>query len=320
MNLRWQLQSPQSLMDRGRTTAGPGTTDRIGVYAGTDFGGTAAVSEAYCRFHAQTRIPPLSVVAAMANAPAVHIAMRSAVSGPVLTYSIACASWSVALAAGAEDIAFGEIDAALAGGADLMTLAQPRGDAATSSRPFSATRSGLVLGEGAVFLLIEELECARRRGVRVYAEIAGTGLSCDAAHLTKPQAKGQVQAMCAAIRSADPAPKDIGYCNAHGTATIVGDLVETESIRCVWGDDLERLRISSPKALQGHLPGAAGALETIVTTLALHRRRIPVNANCEDPDPACAIPLVLGESEDHASLQAAICNSFASAAPTLRSC
>lgn len=224
---------------------------------------------------------------------------------------MACASSSVAIAAGAEDIAFGEIDAALVGGADLMTLAQPRGDAATSSRPFSATRSGLVLGEGAVFLLIEELECARRRGVRVYAEIAGTGLSCDAAHLTKPQAKGQVQAMCAAIRSADPAPKDIGYCNAHGTATIVGDLVETESIRCVWGDDLERLRVSSPKALQGHLPGAAGALETIVTTLALHRRRIPVNANCEDPDPACAIPLVLGESEDHASLQAAICNSFA---------
>lgn len=301
------------------------SAERIGIYVGTGFGGTDSVSEAYRRFHQKARIPPLSVVAAMANAPAAHIAMRTGVTGPVLTYSIACASSSVAIAAGAKDIAIGEIDAALVGGCEaellapmiatweaMMTLAKARqADPSASSRPFSASRSGLVLGEGAAFLMIEDLDGARRRGARIYAEIAGTGLSCDAAHLAKPQVKGQVQAMRSAIRSAGLDVADVGYCNAHGTATMVGDVVEAESIRAVWGDDLAGLRVSSTKALHGHLLGAAGALETLITTLAVHRHQVPVQANCEDPDPACDIPLVLGASEDHPTLRAAICNSFA---------
>lgn len=299
--------------------------DRLGVYVGTGFGGAASVAEGYRRFHMAARIPPLTVVSSMANAPAAHIAMRSGVNGPVMTYSIACASSSIAIAAGAKDIALGEIDAALVGGAEaplvapmlaswlaMATLAKVHhDDSSVSSRPFSATRSGLVLGEGAAFLVIEDLDSARRRGARIYAEIGGSGLSCDATHLTRPQVRGQVQAMSQAIRAAGLEPRDIGYCNAHGTATIVGDVVEAEAIRSLWGADLGRLRVSSTKALHGHLLGAGGAIETLVTTLALHRRMLPVNANCEDPDPVCDIPLVLGESEQAPSLNAAICNSFA---------
>ena len=304
------------------TDCAPG---RAGVYVGTGFGGAAAVEEAYRRFHRGERVPPLSVIGAMANAPAAQIAMRAGITGPVLTYSVACASSSVAIAAGAKDIALGDIDVALVGGSEallvagmiaawqaMQTLAAPHADDASAScRPFSASRTGLVLGEGAAFMVLEELDAARERGARVYAEIAGTGLSCDASHLTKPDAAGQVKAMRAALASAGMSPADVGYCNAHGTATLVGDVVEAESIKRVWGDALPRLRVSSTKSMHGHLLGAAGALEALVTTLALYRQTMPPNAHCDDVDPACDLPLLHGSADRDATLNAAISNSFA---------
>ena len=308
-------------------TAGhrPCAPRRAGVYVGTGFGGAGAVEEAYRRFNREERIPPLSVVGAMANAPAAHIAMRMGITGPVLTYSVACASASVAIAAGAKDVASGEVDMAIVGGTEallvpgliaawraMQTLASPHdGDPATSCRPFSTSRTGLVLGEGAAFMVLEDLDAARRRGARVYAEVAGTGLSCDASHLTKPDAAGQIAAMRSALRSAGLSPADVGYCNAHGTATIVGDLVEAQSINAVWGDDLRHLCVSSTKALHGHLLGAAGALEAMITVLALYCRMLPPNANCNDPDPSCDLPLVLGDVTHARNLDAAISNSFA---------
>jgi 3-oxoacyl-[acyl-carrier-protein] synthase II len=299
--------------------------ERAGVYVGTGFGGAAAVDQAYRRFLRGERVPPLSVVGAMANAPAAQIAMRAGIIGPVLTYSVACASSSVAIAAGAKDVAAGDIDVALVGGSEallvpgmiaawqaMQTLAMPRdGDPAASCRPFSASRNGLVLGEGAAFLVLEALDAARERGARIYAEIAGSGLSCDASHLTKPNADGQVQAMRAALASASLSPSDIGYCNAHGTATLVGDVVEAEAIARVWDGALSGLRVSSTKALHGHLLGAAGALEALVTTLAIHRRTLPPNAHCEDPDPACELLLLVDRAEHDPALTAAISNSFA---------
>lgn len=299
--------------------------DRAGVYVGTGFGGAAAVQEAYRRFHRGERVPPLSVIGAMANAPAAQVAMRAGICGPVLSYSVACASSSVAIAAGAKDIALGDIDVAIVGGSEallvsgmiaawqaMQTLAAPRADdVAASCRPFSATRTGLVLGEGAAFMVLEELDAARARGARVYAEIAGTGLSCDASHLTKPNADGQVKAMRAALASAGMSAADVGYCNAHGTATLVGDVVETQSIKQVWGDALPRLRVSSTKSMHGHLLGAAGALEALVTALALHRQTMPPNAHCDDVDPACDLPLLRDSAEHDTTLSAAISNSFA---------
>lgn len=308
-----------------RWASGGFAPERTGVYAGTGFGGAAAVDEAYRRFFRGERVPPLSVVGAMANAPAAQIAIRAGITGPVLSYSVACASSSVAIASGAKDIALGEIDAAIVGGSEallvpgmlaawraMQTLATARSDdAAASCRPFSASRSGLVLGEGAAFMVLEEFDAARDRGARIYAEIAGTGLSCDASHLTKPVADGQARAMRAALASAGLSPAEVGYCNAHGTATLVGDVVEAQAIRQVWGDALPRLRVSSTKAMHGHLLGAAGALEALVTAMALDRQTMPPNAYCDDVDPSCDIPLVAGGAAHDTMLAAALSNSFA---------
>jgi 3-oxoacyl-[acyl-carrier-protein] synthase II len=136
--------------------------------------------------------------------------------------------------------------------------------------------------------VLESAERARRRNARSYATLAGWGHSCDATHLTRPDAEGQARALRMALRQADLQPQDVGYCNAHGTATRVGDVVEAEALAAVWGDALGGLRVSSTKALHGHLLGAAGALEAVITVLALHQRRLPPNAHADAIDAACA--------------------------------
>ncbi len=309
-----------------RADAGISTLDQAsGVYMGTGMGGAAAMEEAYRSQYASGRVPPLTIPAFMPNAAAAHIAMRAKLHGPVLTYSIACASSAVALAEAAKAIACGEIDCALAGGSEallqpnvlrawqaMQTLAAPASDdAARSCRPFSADRTGLVLGEGAAVLLLENYDAAAARGARIYAEFAGSGVSCDATHLTKPDAAGQVRALRAALRASGLSPADIGYCNAHGTATRIGDPVEYDALAQVWGEALPGLAVSSTKALHGHLLGAAGALEAAITVLALHRRALPPNMHCDRPDPACNVALVREPGCAAPQLQAAISNSFA---------
>jgi 3-oxoacyl-[acyl-carrier-protein] synthase II len=302
-----------------------GPPERVGVYAGCGMGGAAALEAAYAAGLRGGRVPPLTVPAFMPNAPAAHVAMRHRVQGPVLTYSVACSSSAIALAEAAHAVRRGEVDVALAGGAEalivpgviaawqaLQTLASfPDGDAARACKPFAADRNGFVLGEGAAFVVLESLERARARGARVHARLAGSGVGCDATHLTKPDAQGQQRALRAALASAGLQPVDIGYCNAHGTATAIGDVVECEALRAVWGDACDRLRVSSTKALHGHLLGAAGALEAVVTILALRRQQLPPNAHCERPDPRCQLHLV-GDAHTAANgLEAAISSSFA---------
>ena len=296
--------------------------ERVGVYAGCGMGGAAALEAAY---RGGMRVPPLTIPAFMPNAPAAHVAMRNGVQGPVLTYSVACASSSVAIAEAAKAIQRGEVDVAIAGGSEalivpgvvlawqaMQTLAtfQP-GEAAGAVRPFAADRNGFALGEGAAFVVLESAERARRRGTRSYATLAGWGLSSDATHLTKPDAPGQARALRAALRQAGLQPRDVGYCNAHGTATRIGDVVERNALAEVWGDDLEQLRVSSTKALHGHMLGAAGAVEAVITVLALHRRQLPPNAHCSEIDPACSLNLVRPGEISAPELQAAISNSFA---------
>ncbi len=310
-----------ALQDAGfdRADADP---ERIGVYAGCGMGGAAALEAAY---RGGMRVPPLTIPAFMPNAPAAHVAMRNGVQGPVLTYSVACASSSVAIAEAAKAIQRGEVDLAIAGGSEalivpgvvlawqaMQTLAtfQP-GEAAGAVRPFAADRNGFALGEGAAFVVLESAERARRRGARSYATLAGWGLSSDATHLTKPDAPGQARALRAALRQAGLQPRDVGYCNAHGTATRIGDVVERNALAEVWGDDLEHLRVSSTKALHGHMLGAAGAVEAVITVLALLRRQLPPNAHCSEIDPACSLNLVKPGETAAPELQAAISNSFA---------
>ncbi len=296
--------------------------ERLGVYAGCGMGGAAALEAAY---RSGGRVPPLTIPAFMPNAPAAHVAMRHKVLGPVLTYSVACASSAVAIAEAAAAVQRGDLDVAIAGGSEALivpgvvlawqamhTLAAfDEGMAASCVRPFAADRSGFALGEGAAFVVLESAERARARGARIHALLAGWGISSDATHLTKPDAAGQARALSAALRRADLAPRDIGYCNAHGTATRAGDVVECEALAQVFGAALPDLAVSSTKALHGHLLGAAGALEAVVTVQALAQRRLPPNAHCSAPDPECRVPLVPAGGAQAPQLAAAISNSFA---------
>lgn len=296
--------------------------ERLGAFVGCGMGGAAALETAY---RGGGRVPPLTIPAFMPNAPASHVAMRQRVQGPVLTYSVACASSSLAIAEAAKAVQRGEVDVAIAGGSEalivpgvalawqaMQTLASfAPGAAASAVRPFASDRSGFALGEGAAFVILESAEHARRRGARSYATLAGWGSSCDATHLTKPDAPGQARALRAALRVAGLQPRDIGYCNAHGTATRIGDVVERDALALVWGDELEHLRVSSTKALHGHLLGAAGALEAVITVLALHHRQLPPNAHCSEIDPACQLNLVRDIDVAAPQLEAAISSSFA---------
>lgn len=299
--------------------------DRIGVYLGCGMGGAGAIEDGYRAFFGGKRMSPLSVVASMTNAPAAHVAMRLNVQGPVGTSAVACASSAVAIIDGARAVASGEIDIAIVGGSEallvpgvvrawqsMQTLATPDiDDPSTSCRPFSLDRSGLVLAEGAAVMVLESAERAARRGARPYAEIAGFAVRCDATHLAKPDVAGQSRALTAALRHSGLTPADIGYCNAHGTATRVGDVVECEALKTVWAEALGGLRVSSTKSMHGHLLGAAGALEAAITTLALYHRQLPPTANCTKPDPDCGVPLISGQGEDAPGLRAALSNSFA---------
>jgi 3-oxoacyl-[acyl-carrier-protein] synthase II len=298
---------------------------RVGVYAGCGMGGAAALEAAYAAGAKSGRIPPLTVPAFMPNAPAAHVAMRHGITGPVLTYSVACASSAVALAEAAKALRHGDVDVAIAGGSEalivpgvvqawqaLQTLASfSPGEATTCCRPFAAERSGFVLGEGAAFVVMETDAGARARGARIYARLAGIGIGCDATHLTKPDAAGQQRTLAQALRDARLDPGAVGYCNAHGTATRIGDVVECQALRAVWGESIHGLQVSSTKALHGHLLGAAGALEAVITVLALQRRQLPPNMHAQTIDADCAVPLVRAGATAAPSLRAAISSSFA---------
>lgn len=299
--------------------------ERAGVYVGCGMGGATALEAAYVAGVGGGRVPPLTIPAFMPNAPAAHVAMRLGVRGPVLTYSVACASSAIAIAEAAKAISCGEVDIAIAGGSEallipgvirawqaMQTLARfESGAAASSCRPFSVDRTGFALGEGAAFLVLESVDSARNRRARSYARLAGWGTSCDAAHLTKPDAAGQQRALRQALDQAGLSPMDIGYCNAHGTATKVGDVVESEALCSVWGDKIGNLRVSSTKSMHGHLLGAAGSLEAAIAVLALYRQQLPPNAFCTRPDPECPLNLVRESETDAPGLSAAISSSFA---------
>lgn len=299
--------------------------ERAGVYVGCGMGGATALEAAYVAGVGGGRVPPLTIPAFMPNAPAAHVAMRLGVRGPVLTYSVACASSAIAIAEAAKAISCGEVDIAIAGGSEallipgvirawqaMQTLARfESGAAASSCRPFSVDRTGFALGEGAAFLVLESVDSARNRRARSYARLAGWGTSCDATHLTKPDAAGQQRALRQALDQAGLSPMDIGYCNAHGTATKVGDVVESEALCSVWGDKIGNLRVSSTKSMHGHLLGAAGSLEAAIAVLALYRQQLPPNAFCTRPDPECPLNLVRESETDAPGLSAAISSSFA---------
>lgn len=300
--------------------------ERVGLYLGTGLGGAATIDAGYAAMYGGSRVPPLTVPAGMVNGPAAVIAMHCGILGPVVTYAVACASSSVAIAEAAHALRRGEVDVAIAGGAEallvrgtvaawqaLRALAAPDAeDVKGSCRPFSIDRGGLVLGEGAAFLVLQREEDLAARHQRVRAWLVGSAVRCDAAHLTNPNVRGQAAALTAAIRCAGLEPSDIGYCNAHGTATVAGDPVECEALRQVWGPAASALRLSSTKAAHGHLLGAAGALEALWTVSALERREVPPTRGARVLDPACdGLAHVFGQGVQTPELDFAVSNSFA---------
>ncbi len=301
--------------------------DRCGVSVGTSMGGVTTTDEQYYNLYGQRseRVQPLSVLAAMSNAPAAWIGIDHGLTGPNLTYSTACSSSAVAIGEAARRIRCGEVDVMLAGGGEapltygvlraweaMRTLATPDPiDPSTSCRPFSLNRSGLVIGEGAAFLVLEEWQHARTRGADIHAELSGYGLTSDVAHITRPTVEGQASAMRAALRSAQLDPGCIDYINAHGTATAQNDVVETAAIKKVFGERALAIPVSSTKSMHGHLLGAAGALEFVISVAALERGSVPPTLHLTAPDPACDLDYVPGRARTGLSLRAVMSNSFA---------
>jgi 3-oxoacyl-[acyl-carrier-protein] synthase II len=300
---------------------------RAGVYMGTCMGGASTLEEGYVEIFQREapRVKPLSVLLTMNNAAASHLSLAYHLQGPNLTYSTACASSAIAIGEAFRQIRDGYADVMLAGGSEAMlthgamkawealrTLAlEDESDPAASCKPFSKDRSGLVLGEGAAVLVLEDAERAQERGAHIYAEISGYGCSSDASHITKPDAAGQTRAMLDALRDAKMQPHDIGYINAHGTATLAGDIEETRAIKQVFGNHACHVPVSSTKSMHGHLMGATGAVEFMAALLALQHNAIPPTINLHQPDPECDLDYVPNVGRRGVELNAVMSNSFA---------
>ncbi|MEO8307849.1 MAG: beta-ketoacyl-[acyl-carrier-protein] synthase family protein [Pseudomonadota bacterium] len=301
--------------------------ERCGVSVGSSLGGVQTTDEAYYSMYAEKsdRVQPFNIVAAMGNAPAAWIGLEHGFTGPNLTYSTACSSSAVAIGEAARRIQSSEIDVMLAGGAEapltfgilraweaMRTLAVPDPlDLSTSCRPFAKTRTGLVIGEGAAFVLLEGWDHAVARGARIHAELTGYGLVTDIGHLTRPSVAGQASAMRAALRCAGAQPQDIDYINAHGTATLANDAVETAAIKDVFGPGASGIPVSSTKSMHAHLLGAAGALEFVIAIAALQRGVIPPTMHLNVRDPACDLDYVTEGARSHVALHTVMSNSFA---------
>ena len=300
--------------------------DRIGVSWGTGMGGANTLEAGYRQVYGarEWRMRPLTIVMSMNNAAGSNVALRHGLRGPFANYSTACSSSAMALGEAMRTIAAGRADAMIAGGAEalltpgvlaawqaLRTLAPAdAADAAASCKPFDIRRAGLVLGEGAAAFVLEDEAHARSRGARIHALLTGYGNTCDAAHMSRPERDGQVRAMREALSEAQLSPADVGYINAHGTATSVGDVVEAQAINALFGAAARDVRVSSTKSLHGHLLGGAGALEFAAALLAFEGVA-PPTGYLEQPDPACELRHVAREAERIEPPRAVMSNSFA---------
>ena len=296
-----------------------------GVYWGTGLGGANSIEEGYRAIFAteRKRLRPTSVVLAMSNAAAAHVSIAHRLRGPQLNISTACSSSASAIGEAYRAISHGYADVIVTGGSEalltfgnlsawlaLQALAKTdTNEPSRTCKPFAADRTGLVLGEGAAVLVLESADHAARRGARVHATVSGYGNAGDGINMSRPDANGQVRAMRQALDDAGLAPDAIGYINAHGTATPIGDVVESSAIRQVFGAHVTDLCVSSTKAVHGHLLGGAGALETVVAALALKHGVVPPTAHLDHPDPQCDLDYVAGAAR-RVPLRAVMSNSF----------
>jgi nodulation protein E len=293
--------------------------ERAAIITGSCMGGRFTEEIGYWELfhHGRHRVHPLTIPLGMSNAGASHISMEYGLHGPAYTISTACSSSAHAIGNALWMVRSGMAPLAIAGGSEaplflggLKAWEAMRVVSPDTCRPFSADRSGMILGEGAAMLVLEPLERALARGAKPLAEIVGFGMSADACHVTQPSAEGAARAIHSALRDGGLAPEQVGYINAHGTATEANDRMEAAAIHTVFDAHTAALPISSTKSMHGHTLGAAGAIEAVATVLALRNGVLPPTANFSEADPECELDVIPNQARA-ATVEVALSQSFA---------
>ena len=300
--------------------------ERVAVVVGTGMGGLPYIEQ-----YAETlftkgprRVSPFFIPMVIANLASGHVSILTGAKGPNSCVVTACATGTHCIGEALRMIQYGDADAAIAGGTEstitalgfagfnaMLALSTRNDEPERASRPFDKGRDGFVMGEGAGVLILEEMESAMARGANILAEVAGFGMSGDAYHITAPPEGGTGAAQCmrSTLKDAGLAPDDVSYINAHGTSTQFNDLFETQAIKTVFGDHAYKLAVSSTKSMIGHLLGAAGGVEAVISVKSVMEDRVPPTVNYEDPDPDCDLDYVPNEARE-TSVEVALSNSF----------
>lgn len=302
----------------------PELAQRIGVNIGSGIGGLPMIEETHTELmnRGPRRISPFFVPASIINMISGHVSIRHGYQGPNIAVVTACTTGLHAIGLSARMIECGDADAMVAGGAEscvsmlgiggfaaARALSTRNDDPKTASRPWDKDRDGFVLGEGGGVMVLEEYEHARKRGARIYAELAGFGMSGDAYHMTAPNVDGPRRAMTAALKNAGVNPDQVQYLNAHGTSTPLGDVNETNAIKNTLGDHARKVVVNSTKSMTGHLLGGAGGIESVFTVLAIHHQKSPPTINIFNQDPECDLDYCANEARDM-KIEVALKNNF----------
>jgi 3-oxoacyl-[acyl-carrier-protein] synthase II len=303
------IAASQMAMDDSGLRITPENAERVGVIVSAGMGGLPAIERVHDAYREKgyRRITPFFIPMTIINEAAGALSIRYGAKGPNLSIVTACATGTHSIGDAFKWIQRGDVDAMIAGGAEacicplavggfnaMKALSTRNSEPHRASRPFDAERDGFIMGEGSGVVVLEDLESATKRGARIYAEVTGYGASGDAYHITAPAPNGEGAARCMnmAIRDAGVSPADIGYINAHGTSTKFGDELETAAIKTVFGDHAYNVPVSSTKSMTGHLLGAAGGVEAVISVLALDRGVLPPTINMENPDPECDLDYI----------------------------
>jgi len=298
--------------------------ERIGVNIGAGIGGLPMIEQTHAELtnRGPRRVSPFFVPASIINMISGHVSIKYGFKGPNIAVVTACTTGLHAIGLSARMIEAGDADVMVCGGAESSVsplgiggfaasraLSTRNDDPKTASRPWDKDRDGFVLGEGGGVLVLEEYEHAKARGAKIYAEVAGFGMSADAYHMTAPDIDGPRRAMVGALRNAGVNPDQVDYLNAHGTSTPLGDLNETNAIKAALGDHAKKTVISSTKSMTGHLLGGAGGIESVFTVLALHHQKVPPTINIFNQDPECDLDYCANTARDR-KIDVAVKNNF----------
>ena len=324
--IQYAIAASQFAVDDSKLVIGPDNATTVGVFIGSGIGGFETIEREHKALldGGPRKISPFFIPSAIINLASGHVSIRFGAKGPNLATCTACSASAHAIGDSFEIIRRGDADVMIAGGSEaaitpmsvggfgaMRALSTRNDEPERASRPFDTDRDGFIIGEGAGILVLEELEQARRRGARIYAEVVGYGMSADAYHITAPSEDGDggVRVMRLALKKAGIRPDQVDYINAHGTSTPFNDRLETLAIKACFGAHARRLAISSTKSMTGHLLGGAGGLEAGISALSVYHQMVPPTVNLDHPDPDCDLDYVPHASR-RMKIQHALSNSF----------